>query len=304
VEMDKQGDWDGSGNTAGAKYGTGYCDAQCPHDIKFIKGEANSMNWNNTNVPPAGHFGSCCAEMDIWEANSRATTYTPHPCNKPGLTKCEGTECGDNAKGERYLGMCDKDGCDYNSYRMGDTSFYGRGSDYKIDSSKPVTVVTQFLTHDGTDTGELSEVRRFYVQDGAVIENSEATILGPGAGNSITDDFCSKQKSKFGDLNDFAAKGALRDMGAALERGMVLVLSLWDDTDVSMLWLDAAYPSNQPLRKPGVLRGPCPSDATSEPNYLRATVPDAHAAFSQIKVGEIGSTYGSGGGRRLAPAYV
>jgi cellulose 1,4-beta-cellobiosidase len=25
-------------NKAGAKYGTGYCDAQCPHDIKFICG--------------------------------------------------------------------------------------------------------------------------------------------------------------------------------------------------------------------------------------------------------------------------
>jgi cellulose 1,4-beta-cellobiosidase len=24
-------------NKAGAKYGTGYCDAQCPQDIKFIK---------------------------------------------------------------------------------------------------------------------------------------------------------------------------------------------------------------------------------------------------------------------------
>ena len=26
------------GNTAGAKYGTGYCDSQCPRDIKFING--------------------------------------------------------------------------------------------------------------------------------------------------------------------------------------------------------------------------------------------------------------------------
>merc|ERR1712203_1347369 len=107
-----------------------------------------------------------------------------------------------------------------------------------------------------------------------------------------------KQKSKFGDLNDFAAKGALSQMGAALERGMVLVLSLWDDTDVDMKWLDATYPSNEPPRTPGVLRGPCPGDATSEPKYLRATVPDAHATFSQIKVGDIGSTFGSGSGRR------
>lgn len=26
-------------NKAGAKYGTGYCDSQCPHDVKFINGE-------------------------------------------------------------------------------------------------------------------------------------------------------------------------------------------------------------------------------------------------------------------------
>merc|ERR1712157_353638 len=32
-------------NNAGAKYGTGYCDAQCPHDVKFISGEANVIDW-------------------------------------------------------------------------------------------------------------------------------------------------------------------------------------------------------------------------------------------------------------------
>lgn len=31
-------------NKAGAKYGTGYCDAQCPQDIKFINGEVLSHN--------------------------------------------------------------------------------------------------------------------------------------------------------------------------------------------------------------------------------------------------------------------
>ena len=29
-------------NKAGAKYGTGYCDSQCPQDIKFINGEVSS----------------------------------------------------------------------------------------------------------------------------------------------------------------------------------------------------------------------------------------------------------------------
>lgn len=33
-------------NKAGAKYGTGYCDAQCPHDIKFINGEVNTPSFS------------------------------------------------------------------------------------------------------------------------------------------------------------------------------------------------------------------------------------------------------------------
>ena len=40
VEMDADGGLSRfSGNKAGAKYGTGYCDTQCPHDIKFINGQ-------------------------------------------------------------------------------------------------------------------------------------------------------------------------------------------------------------------------------------------------------------------------
>jgi cellulose 1,4-beta-cellobiosidase len=40
VSMDADGGMSKSpGNKAGAKYGTGYCDAQCPRDLKFINGE-------------------------------------------------------------------------------------------------------------------------------------------------------------------------------------------------------------------------------------------------------------------------
>merc|ERR1711957_513924 len=74
VEMDQKGDYDGQNNKAGAKYGTGYCDAQCPHDIKWMKGEANSLNWDSASDPPVGHHGACCAEMDIWEANRRSVS--------------------------------------------------------------------------------------------------------------------------------------------------------------------------------------------------------------------------------------
>jgi len=302
VEMDQHGDFDAVKNSAGAKYGTGYCDAQCPHDVKFIKGEANVLQWDATHDPPIGQYGACCAEMDIWEANSRATSYTPHPCEKPGLTKCNGPECGDNDSDERYSGICDKDGCDYNNFRMGGPDFYGLGSQFAVDTEKPVTVVTQFLTHDGTDTGDLSEIKRFFVQDGKVIENSAATVSGQALGNSVTDQFCTDQKAAFGDTDDFSKKGGLKTMGEALDRGMVLVLSLWDDSQVNMLWLDSKYPEDEPAGTPGVLRGPCPGGASSKPEYLRREVPEASVTFENIKVGTFGSTYGES--RRLSEQVV
>jgi len=67
-------------NTAGAKYGTGYCDSQCPHDIKFIGGQANVEGWvpsSNSTNSGTGKYGACCAEMDIWEANSIAVSLLP-----------------------------------------------------------------------------------------------------------------------------------------------------------------------------------------------------------------------------------
>merc|ERR1719346_186490 len=92
VEMPKDGGLSTT-NKAGAKYGTGYCDGQCPHDVKFINGEANIKDWDATKAK--GHYGSCCAEMDLWEANSMATAYTAHPCALDGPLRCEGKDCGD-----------------------------------------------------------------------------------------------------------------------------------------------------------------------------------------------------------------
>ena len=44
VEMDADGGLAKySGNKAGAKYGTGYCDTQCPQDIKFINGQVRAL---------------------------------------------------------------------------------------------------------------------------------------------------------------------------------------------------------------------------------------------------------------------
>jgi len=290
VEMSEDGGMAAHpGTKAGAKYGTGYCDAQCPHDLKWINGEANILDWKPSPNDPnsgTGHYGTCCIEMDIWESNSMAEAYTPHVCTVNGQTRCEGTQCGDGDN--RYGGVCDKDGCDFNSYRMGDKSFFGKGM--TVDTSKPFTVVTQFITTDNTDNGDLQEIRRIYVQGGKVIQNSATVEPGMIGYNSINDSFCADQKKVFGDRNDFAAKGGLKAMGKALANGMVLVLSLWDDHEVHMLWLDSDYPPNKSPSAPGVSRGACPI-TSGAPNDVEKNSPNANVKYSNIKSGTIGSTY-------------
>ena len=60
--------------------------------------------------------------------------------------------------------------------------------------------------------------------------------------DSVTDEMVNAQKTAFGDPNDYMKKGGLKTMGEALERGVVLVMSIWDDHDVQMLWLDSIDP--------------------------------------------------------------
>lgn len=96
--------------------------------------------------------------MDIWEANRAATALTPHPCNATQTFVCSGASCGNG--NDKYNGVCDKDGCDDNPYRMGNHAYYGYGSNYTVDTTKKLTVVTQFFTEGDSANGTLSEIRR------------------------------------------------------------------------------------------------------------------------------------------------
>lgn len=297
VEMDKDG---GASkyptNKAGAGYGTGYCDAQCPHDLKFINGEANVLEWDPSDVDinsGHGHYGSCCVELDIWEANSLATAFTLHPCDIVGPARCEGVDCGDNASDDRYNGICDKDGCDFHNWRMGDRNFYGPGSNFAVDSTKPMTVVTQFITDDGTDTGDLVEMRRIYLQDGKIIDNSFSDLSGVDKTDSVNEKMCKQSKDAFGDVLDFQEKGGMKAFGDSMDNGMVLVLSLWDDFEAHMLWLDSDYPLDRDPSEPGVSRGPCATDS-GNPVDLQQNAPKSNAKFSKLRVGTLGSTYPGG----------
>lgn len=231
--------------------------------------------------------------MDIWEANKISTAFTPHPCSITGQSRCSGTACGDGT--ERYAGVCDKDGCDFNSYRLGQKTFYGPAATNTIDTTKVVTVVTQFITADGTATGTLSAIRRLYVQNGVVIQNSQTNVSGITATNAISDSFCAQQKTVFGDNNYYQTLGGLSQMGTSFDHGMVLVMSIWDDHAVGMRWLDSNFPDGADPATPGVARGTC-SSTEGLPANVEANFPNAQVKFSNIRFGDIGSTYGIGTG--------
>ncbi|KAG6906826.1 hypothetical protein DXG01_011786, partial [Tephrocybe rancida] len=233
-----------STNKASAKYRTGYCDSRCPSDLKPTDGGANSFGWNGYSTDSnsgTGNYGACCNEMDIWGANKISAVYASHPRSVSGLSRCSDTVCGTS---DCYGTVCDPNGCDFNSYRRGDMTFHGPG--LKVDTTKKFTVVTQFISSDSTANGDLTEARQ--LQD---------HHPGLDSYDSITGAYCDAQKTAFGDTKQFQTKGGLTAMGKAAKNGMVLVLSIWDDHTVNMLWLDSTYPTDASASTPGVGRGTC-----------------------------------------------
>ncbi|KAG9399979.1 hypothetical protein AC1031_010899 [Aphanomyces cochlioides] len=183
VPMAKDGGKVGN-NKAGAAYGTGYCDAQCTGGINFINGEGNLAN--------QGHFSNA---------------FTSHPYTINDVFTCSNSqECN----------SCDKGGCGVNPYGA-NHQFYGPDSSYTVDTTKPFSVVTPFITDDNTANGNLVQINRFYVQ------NAVAPING--------------------------SNGGLKAMGRALQTGMALAISVWTG---DMSWLDSGSNGPCPASPPTV----------------------------------------------------
>ena len=85
-----------------------------------------------------------------------------------------------------------------NPFRNGNKNFYGPGSQFTIDTTKPLKVITQFITADNTDTGELKYIRRFYVQNGKKVQFPQTNVSGLPPYDSITTQNCASQKKVFG----------------------------------------------------------------------------------------------------------
>ncbi|WDK13041.1 glycosyl hydrolase family 7 [Colletotrichum graminicola] len=272
-------------NKAGAKYGTGYCDAQCARDLKFVGGKANVEGWvssSNDANSGVGPYGACCAEMDVWESNAHAFAVTPHPCQNNAYHVCEKSGCGGTYSDDRFAGDCDANGCDFNPYRMGVTNFYGKGK--TVDTSKKftletcVSVVTQFSSN---------KVQQYFVQNGAKINMPNSTVSGV-SGNAVTPDFCANQFKVFGDRDRFSEVGGWSKLNSAFDGKWVLVMSLWDDHYANMLWLDSTYPPEK-AGQLGAARGDCPT-TSGVPADVESRLASATVTYSNIRFGPIGST--------------
>jgi Glycosyl hydrolase family 7 len=72
IQMDSDGGLSKySGNKAGAKYGTGYCDSQCPKDMKFIAGEVSRPSTAWRYLWPTSAF-----RLTVWAGLLPPTTPT------------------------------------------------------------------------------------------------------------------------------------------------------------------------------------------------------------------------------------
>ena len=99
----------------------------------------------------------------------------------------------------------------------------------------------------------MTEVKQFYTQNGRTIEHPKYSLNG-NQHNSISDKMCADWVHETKDDTNSFAKDGLQAVGDAFTAGVVLVVSLWDDHDANMLWLDSK--TNQILEVTKVLLMP------------------------------------------------
>ncbi|KAI1356945.1 putative endoglucanase [Xylaria sp. FL0043] len=239
----------------------------CGENGALYLGEMDKSGGRNQYNTGGANFGSgyCDAQCPVqtWKNGTLNLDGSGYCCNEMDILEA-------NSKAHAFTPHpcsdtdCDKSGCGFNPYAKGYTNYYGPGG--TVDTTKPFTVITQFNTDDGTTTGTLTSITRKYMQDGKLIASADPS------GDVITTESCNAADSSA------AQFGSLTTMGEALGRGMVLTFAIWNDAGQFMNWLDSG--SN----------GPC--DATEgNPSLIAQNNPTTHVIFSNIRWGDIGSTF-------------
>lgn len=166
--------------------------------------------------------------------------------------------------------MCDKSGCAWQPWRVNITDYYGQGPKFKVDTTRKFTVITQFPTD---SKGVLRAIKRFYIQDGKLIDSYTVDAPGLPKVNEMTEELCVATKSK-----RYLDLGGHKEMGESMDRGAVLIFSIWWDEGGGMTWLDA----NE--------AGPCVAGEGLPSNIVKVE-PFPEVTFENVRWGELGSTY-------------
>jgi hypothetical protein len=156
------------------------------------------------------------------------------------------------------------------------------------EGTQQFTVVTQFHA-DGDQT--LANISRFYLQQGKrvdlptlyVVKPTDGQHMGALVGPSLSQDYCTDIYDRW---NGNAGDQPLAQMGKNMESGMVLAMSAWyaketyplQGTQTGMSWLDGSNNWGKIVRA-----GPCDTTTVD-------TAGPYHATFSDIRIGDIGST--------------
>jgi cellulose 1,4-beta-cellobiosidase len=140
-----------------------------------------------------------------------------------------------------------------------------------MDTSKKLTVVTQFISDNGSQNETLKEVKRLYLQNGKVLETI-ATIQNGKLYKAIENDSC--MNGSVGD-DAYMRLGGYTVFTKSLRMGAVLTMSLW--TDESMRWFDEI--DGSPCTSPGG------KDAVIAKNK------NSFVEFSNNQYGDINSMY-------------
>merc|ERR1712019_232048 len=105
--------------------------------------------------------------------------------------------------------------------------------------------------------------------------------------DSITQQFCEDWVGTTKDGTNFIQKGGMAEVDRSVSKGLVLVMSLWDDHFANMLWLDSIYPTDS--SDPTNYRGSCSKDSGVAAD-VESQSASSHVIFSKIKTGKIGTT--------------
>jgi len=213
--------------------GSNYCDIQGRFDEaqgRFVKADA---------VYKSEGIDAACFEIDLLEGNKKAIQATLH-----------------TAQGKGADGRCNQDGCHGNWGRDSPT-MYGALSESEFDSLLPFRVTARFPR----------QPVNWYTPDGARVE-VEVTQASKHHGTKTYSLLDPDVAGNFKEPQSIPGGDRERTY-AALQGGLVLVLSLWSDDNLD--WLD----------------GGC-NNATHDVGYPKCNIDEAQFALTNLTVSKLG----------------